>query len=204
MEDIEKYDFPHTDWFDENFSGQETALSKEYAIIGGEWAPFWHEALELVTLEKFFTDFYLNPELAQALLEKCFQFHYEINERLFKKHADLIDIYWFGNDFGLTHKLMINPDTWRKFVKPYIAKLSEQGHKYGLKVAMHSCGDLTQIIPDLIEIGIEILNPIQVSCPSMDPLFLKKEYGRDLVFFGAIDYNELLSYGTPDEVRAGV
>lgn len=202
--DIEKYDFPDTAWFDVDFSEEETALSGEYAIIGGEWAPFWHEALELAGLEKFFTDFYLNPALSSALLEKCFQFHYEINERLFKKHADLIDIYWFGNDFGLTNKLMINPELWRKYVKPYLKKLSEQGHRYGLKVAMHSCGDLTQIIPDLIEIGIEILNPVQVSCPAMDPEFLKKEYGRDLVFFGAIDYNQLLSYGTPDEVRAGV
>ena len=84
------------------------------------------------------------------------------------------------------------------------AKLAEQGRKFGLTVAMHSCGDVTEIIPDLIDIGIEILNPIQTSCPRMEPVFLKKEYGKDLIFFGAIDYNELLTYGTPQQVREGV
>ncbi len=203
-QELEKYPFPKTEWFDVDFSKEDIKLSEEYAIIGGEWAPFWHEALELVGLEKFFMDFHLNPDLATALLTKCFEFHYEINEKLFTKYAKYIDIYWFGNDFGLTNKLIMNPDMWRKFIKPLQAKLAQQGHKYGLKVAMHSCGDLTQIIPDLIEIGVEILNPIQVSCPAMDPVYLKREYGKDLVFFGAIDYNELLSHGSPEDVRRGV
>ncbi len=75
------------------------------------------------------------------------------------------------------------------------------GSAYGLKVAMHSCGDIHQIIPDLIEIGIEILNPIQVSAAHMDPAVLKREYGKDLVFFGAIDYNHVLNYGSEQTVR---
>jgi uroporphyrinogen decarboxylase len=69
---------------------------------------------------------------------------------------------------------------------------------------MHSCGDITSIIPDLIEIGIEVLNPIQVSCKNMNPEFLKREYGKDLIFFGGIDYNQLLNYGTVEEVRENV
>ena len=93
---------------------------------------------------------------------------------------------------------------WRKFFKPKIAQLAELGHRYGLKVAMHSCGDIHQIIPDLIEIGIEILNPIQVSAAHMDPAVLKREYGKDLVFFGAIDYNHILNYGSEQTVRSEV
>lgn len=202
--EIEQYKWPKQEWMDITFTEEEKTFSEEYAIIGGEWAPFWHEAMELVTLEKFFMDFHLNPKLAQALLEKCFEFHYELNEKLFQQYGEYIDIYWFGNDFGQTHKLMIDPETWRKFIKPLQGKLAEQGRRFGKKVAMHSCGDLTQIIPDLIEIGVEILNPIQVSAPAMEPNFLKKEYGKDLMFFGAIDYNELLTHGTPEDVRKDV
>lgn len=204
IEELKNYRFPQADWFDVAFTKEEKWLSQKYAIIGGEWAPFWHEAMELLGMEKFLMDFYLNPELVTYLLEECLELHLEINERLFKEYAKYIDVYWFANDYGTNNKLIINPDVWRKYLKPLQAKLAEQGHKYELTVAMHSCGDITQIIPDLIDIGIEILNPIQVSCPAMDPQFLKKEYGKDLVFFGAIDYNELLSHGTPEQVREGV
>jgi uroporphyrinogen decarboxylase len=200
-EDLENYSFPKASWFDTSFSEEEKKLSDDYAIIGGEWAPFWHEALELVTMEKMLMDLYLNPTLATTLLEKCLELHLEINERAFKENAEHIDIYWFANDFGTSNNLIMNPDVWRKLIKPLQAKLAKQGNKYGMKVAMHSCGDITQIIPDLIEIGIEILNPIQVSCPAMDPVFLKKEYGNDLIFFGAIDYNETLTNGTEQMVR---
>jgi uroporphyrinogen decarboxylase len=204
VDEIKDYQFPKAEWFDVSFTEEEVKLSEEYSIIGGEWAPFWHEALELVTMEKFLMDFYLNPKLTSYLLERCLDFHLEINERAFKENAKYMDVYWFANDFGTSNRLIIDPSIWRKFVKPLQAKLATQGHKYGLKIAMHSCGDITEIIPDLIDIGIEILNPIQVSCSAMDPVFLKKEYGMDLVFFGAIDYNELLTNGTTEQVRDGV
>lgn len=202
--DIKDYQFPKAEWFDISFTEEEKNFSEEYSIIGGEWAPFWHEASELVTIEKFLMDFYLNPKFVSYLLERCLELHLEINERAFKENAKYIDIYWFANDFGTSKKLIIDPVIWRKYVKPLQAKLAEQGRKYGFNVAMHSCGDITEIIPDLIDIGVEILNPIQVSCPAMDPKFLKKEYGKDIVFFGAIDYNELLAHGTSKQVRNGV
>ena len=120
----------------------------------------------------------------------------------FEANPGLIDIFWFANDFGTQKGLMIHPRVWRKLFKPKIKQLADLGHKHKLKVAMHSCGDIHDIIPDLIEIGVEILNPIQVSAANMDPVVLKREYGKDLIFFGAIDYNQLLNYGTEEEVRA--
>lgn len=203
-DDLDAYDFPKQEWFDVDFTQDDLALVNEYAIIGGQWAPFWHEALELVGLEKMLMDLHQNPDLAVELMKRCLQLSLDVNERLFEKHAKDIDIYWFANDFGTTNGLMINPEIWRKHIKPLQAKLAEQGHKYGMKVAMHSCGDITEILPDLIEIGVQIINPVQITCPRMNPQFLKREYGKDLMFFGAVDYNELLTHGTPQQVAEGV
>ena len=204
IEELEDYPWPNPDHFDVTFTPEDIALSQEYAIIGGEWAPFYHEAEELLGTEKFLMKLIEDPELAEALLDKCLDFHMEINERLFSQYAKYIDVYWFANDVGVSRGLLFGPEIWRKFFKPRQKKLADQGHKYGLKVAYHSCGDISSIIEDLIEIGIDILNPIQVSCPGMNPVELKKKYGGRINFFGAIDYNQLLSHGTVEEVRQGV
>ena len=204
IKEIESYEFPKVEWFDCKFNDHEKEMAKDYYVIGGEWAPFWHEAFDLITLEKMLMDLLTNPVVPEALMDRCLEFHMELNEKVFTENRGLIDMYWFANDFGTNHGLMMSPEIWRKYMKPREAKLAEQGHKYGMTVCMHSCGDITSIIPDLIEIGIEVLNPIQVSCKGMDPVFLKKEYGKDLIFFGGIDYNELLSLGTEEEVRENV
>ncbi len=203
VSELDDYAWPTADLFDVNFTEEEIELSKQYAIIGGEWAPFFIEAYELVGYEKLLMDLYINPVLACEIMERCLNFHLEINERLFPKYAKYIDMDWFCNDYGITKGLLIDPNMWRKYCKPLQAKLAAQGHKYGMKVAMHSCGDISSIIPDLIDIGIQIINPIQVNCPGMDPKKLKQEFGRDIIFFGGIDYNELLSNGTQKEVEEG-
>ena len=204
VEDLDAYSWPNPDLFDVKFTEEDIALSQEYAIIGGEWAPFYHEAEELVGTEKFLMMLHEDPELADELLDRCLNFHLQINERLFSQYAQYIDVYWFANDVGVSRGLLMSPDMWRQVFKPRQKKLADQGHRYGFKVAYHSCGDISAIIPDLIEIGIDILNPIQVSCPGMDPAELKRKYAGQIIFFGGIDYNQLLTHGSVEEVRAGV
>jgi uroporphyrinogen decarboxylase len=202
--DVEAHAFPNSDWFDVAFTAEDRLLSEEYFIIGGMWSPFWHDTLELLGLEKMLVDMKHNPGLVEAVLDRTFDLHYSVSVRAFGANPGLIDMFWFANDFGTQKGLIIHPEMWRKYFKQRIRKLADLGHRHGLKVAMHSCGDIHAIIPDLIEIGIEILNPIQVSAANMDPAILKREYGRDLVFFGAIDYNEILNHGTEEVVRAEV
>jgi uroporphyrinogen decarboxylase len=203
IQDVENYPFPKVEWFDVNFTEEDKKFSQEYSIMGGMWSPFWHDTMELLGLEKMFVDLYDRPELVEAVLDKTFELHYEVSVKTFEANPGLIDIFFFANDFGTKRNLFIAPKMWRKYFKPRIKMLADLGHKHNLRVAMHSCGDIHQIIPDLIEIGIEILNPIQVSADNMDPVVLKREYGKDLIFFGAIDYNELLSHGTEQQVREG-
>ena len=195
IQTVDAYPFPCSQWFDVRFTDQDRRLSRDYCIIGGMWSPFWHDAMELLGLEKMFIDMKFNPSLVEAVVDKCFEFYYGLSAQAFEVNRGLIDIFWFANDFGTQNGLIIDPRI-AKFFKPKIALLSDLGHRHGLKVAMHSCGDIHQIIPDLIEIGIEILNPIQVSAANMDPIVLKRQYGKDIVFFGTIDYNHVLNYGT--------
>lgn len=195
------YTFPKTEWFDAAFTGEDKKLAEQYCIIGGMWSPFWHETLELFGLEKMFENMYDNPALVEAVIERVIDFNYDITKEAFEVNKGLIDVFWFANDFGTQCNLIMNPQMWRKYFKPGTRKLAELGHQYGVKVAMHSCGDVHEIIPDLIEIGIEILNPIQPTAANMDPVHLKKEYGKDLIFFGAIDVTEILNHGSPEDVR---
>ena len=200
--DIDRlYSFPETEWFDVAFNADDTKAAEEYCIIGGMWSPFWHETLELFGLERMFELMYDNPGLVEAVLERVINFNYELSKKAFEVNSGLIDIFWFANDFGTQCNLIMNPGMWRKFFKPGTRKLAELGHSYGITVAMHSCGDVHEIIPDLIEIGIEILNPIQPTAANMEPGRLKREYGKDLIFFGGIDVTEILNHGSPEDVR---
>jgi uroporphyrinogen decarboxylase len=198
---IDAYNWPDSDLWDTGFSEEDKKVSENYCIIGGMWSPFFHDVIELMGLEKCFIDMYFNEKLVEAVVEKVFNFYYSISERTFRQNAGSTDIFFFGNDFGSQKGLLCSPGMWRKFFKPGIKKLVELGHSFNVKTALHSCGDIHEIIPDLIEMGLDILNPIQLSAENMDPAVLKKHYGKHIVFFGGIDENVVLRNGTEENVR---
>jgi uroporphyrinogen decarboxylase len=111
-----------------------------------------------------------------------------------------LDWLWTGDDVGGQRSMMVSPGCWRDMIRPHLAAIVEVGKSRGLTVAYHSCGAIRPIIPDLIEIGLDVLNPIQCNCPGMDPLELKREFGRSLTFMGGVDTQELLPGGTAEEV----
>ena len=123
-------------------------------------------------------------ELSQAALER-----YEL------------DWLWTGDDVSSQFSMLMSPATWRALIKPHLARITAVGKARGLWVAYHCCGALRPIIPDLIEIGIDVLNPVQCNCPGMDPLELKAEFGKQLAFMGGVDTQGLLPTGTVDDVR---
>jgi uroporphyrinogen decarboxylase len=111
-----------------------------------------------------------------------------------------LDWLWIGDDVGGQQSLMMSPDLWRELVKPRLRSIVEVGKSRGLWVAYHCCGSIRPIVPDLIEIGIDVLNPIQCNCPGMDAFGLKNEFGEELAFMGGIDTQGLLPTGTATEV----
>ena len=201
--EVEAYKgFPNPDDFITKFTEEEIAWAKDFCLIGGSWSPIFHDSVELVDMEEFFIMLYTNPGVCEAIIERCFEFHYELDRRVFEQNKNLVDMYFLGNDFGSQRALLLSPDMWRKFYKPPLAKLAEQAKKNGCVTAIHSCGDIHEIIGDLIEIGFDAINPIQVSAANMDPEKLVMDFGDDCVFFGGIDEVKFLQFGTEEESRA--
>lgn len=147
--------------------------------------------------QEFLYDLVLRPAFAHALLDQILEFDLAILEKLLTHPVDGV---WFGDDYGHQGGLIISPKMWRTFIKPRLAVLIERARHRGLPVFLHSDGAVSELIPDLLEIGLSVLNPLQPEV--MDLAQLKREYGRDLSFCGGISTQTVLSGGTPDEVEA--
>jgi len=174
------------------------------AVMGGSWAPYFHEVGDLIGQENYFIKMHTHPAVVEAVTEHVLDFHVAVNERVFRAAGDLIDFYFFGNDFGTQRGLFISRRHWRQFVLPGIRRLVEQAHRYGLSVLLHSCGSVREIIGDLIDAGVEALHPVQVSAAGMTAEELGREFGDKLMFVGGIDVHELLRRGTAEQVREAV
>jgi uroporphyrinogen decarboxylase len=199
--DITDYPFPSPDApgrFD-----VATKMMSEYSgnfgVIGDIETMFFEMSWYLTGMEKFLMDLIIETEYQTFLMDRIMNYIIAVGKKLIEMG---VDILWCGDDFGTQQGMIIDPDTWRKIIKPRIRYMFEEFRKVkpDIKIAWHSCGSILPIIPDFIEIGLDILNPIQPLAQDMDPLFLKKTYGKDLVFFGGIDVQHLLPFGTPDQI----
>jgi len=144
-------------------------------------------------------DLLAEPEMANALLAGCADLAALLAEEACKRFD--LDWLWTGDDVAGQQSMMISPRLWKAMVAPHLARVISVGKAHGLPVAYHSCGAVRPIIPGLIEIGVDVLNPVQCKCPGMDPIDLKREFGSDLAFMGGVDTQELLPQGTAAEVR---
>ncbi len=149
-------------------------------------------------MEDAMLDLAAHRPLAQAMLSRCADFSILLGERACERYE--LDWYWTGDDVAGQHSMMMSPGSWRSLIKPELARVFAVGRERRLPVAFHCCGALRPIIPDLIEIGMDILNPVQSTCPGMDPLALKREFGKELSFMGGVDTQELLPNGSEAEV----
>lgn len=202
LEDLDKnYTFPDPSLWDAHISEEEKKSAEGFCVIGGSWAPFFHDSIELMDMERFMIEMYDQPELIKAIVDRSFAFYYDQTKRAFEQNPGFIDFMFIGNDFGSQRALLMSPDHWREFFKPNVKKMVELAHAHGAVAGLHSCGDIHSIFPDLIEIGMDAVNPIQVNADHMDPVVLKREYGKDIVFFGGIDENVVLLTGTEQQVR---
>jgi len=140
----------------------------------------------------------LDPDYANALFDKMMEFPLKAGPKMIDMGVDMI---WLGDDVGMQDRMMISPDTWREYFKPRMKKLIGEFKKYkpDIKVAYHSCGYIKPIIPDFIEIGLDVLNPIQPL--AMDPAELKKEFGDELCFWGSMCIQKTLPRGSVKDIE---
>lgn len=173
----------------------------EFYITGVTVTTIFETAWALRGLTALLMDFLVNPDLAEQIIDIPFRYHLSAAERLVEMGVDMI---WTGDDFGTQKGMVISPETWRNFFKPRMAEFFATLKRINpeIKIAYHSDGKIEPIIPDLIEIGLDVLNPIQPAC--MDPAVIKKQYGDHLCFWGTVDEQYTLPFGTPDNVRTEI
>ena len=175
------------------------AYSHEY-FIGCDVSPNVFEMYwRLRGMERTMLDMAADPKTAGKMLARCGDFAVRLSREACRRFP--LDWLWTGDDVASQRSLMMSPDTWRALIKPHLQRAFEVGKAHGLPVAYHCCGALRPIIADLVEMGLDVLNPVQCNCPGMDPVELKREFGSELTFMGGVDTQDLLPNGSVDDVR---
>ena len=198
--DLSKYTFP-TPTHEYRFGHIADWCTKQkghYRII---WVgDLWERATFMRGMEHLLLDVAMNPTFVESLLEKITEYVME-TMRLLITRGDF-ECIALSDDYGTQHGMIMSPEHWRKLIKPCLARIYDLAKSHGLAVFHHSCGNILPIIGDMIDLGIDILHPIQPE--AMDILFLKKEFGKQLTLCGGIPTQDLLVSGTPNQVRSEV
>lgn len=211
ISDIERYPFPDP-VEDDRFEGLREFAEKVRAegrafVLGGISAGMLEMGLWLRGFENFFCDLHENRKLAEAICDKILELKIRYWEKALALVSDLVDVVQEGDDYGGQQGLLISPKLWREIFKPRLRQLFShiKGCAPHVFIFFHSCGSIYEIIPDLIEVGVDILNPVQVAAANMDTKRLKREFGDSLAFWGGgVDTQRVLPRGTPEQVREEV
>ncbi|MFH1421207.1 MAG: uroporphyrinogen decarboxylase family protein [Planctomycetota bacterium] len=200
ISELEQHLWPSADWYDFSTIEEQCNQWEEYAIISGYTAPFFFHN-HVRGLEQSCIDLVAEPEMTQYILDRITEFCWEYCSRLFEAGKGKIHITEVTDDFGSQKDMLISPDSYRKWFKSLQKKFSDLAHQAEIFVFHHDDGAIRRIIPDLIEAGIDILNPIQHVCPGMELNGLKNDFGDKLCFHGGIDNQYVMPRGTVEEVR---
>jgi len=206
IEEIKAFPWPDPNWFDVTHVRKQIDQLhlNGWPVQCGSFEPFLLYC-QLRGMEQAFVDLALNPELADAILERLFDFHYTLISRLLESAGvGNVEICYVAEDLGTQTGLLMSETHVERFIKPNMKKMIELVHEFGAKAFHHSDGAVRPLISGMIDIGIDLLNPIQWRCPGMDRRELKTEFGDKLVFHGGVDNQYTLPYGSVDEVIAEV
>lgn len=187
----------------EGIAGWYKKYHGKYAVAAGNIEPFGYVTM-LFGLETSLMNFALYPEFMEAVLDRVMDFNLRRTEMFYKAAKGYVDIAQVSDDFGTQKGLLMSHDMIRTFFWPHYRKAIKLAKKYGLKVLHHDDGAMAALIPDLIDMGVDILNPIQWRCPGMELSFLKKQYGKELCFYASVDNQEILPFGTAEDVKKEV
>ena len=211
VKDIEEYSWPDAEMIlDTNGLAERARLLRQetpYAILGihDGISSIFETTWYLRGFPEFMFDLASDLEMVHVLLRHLTDIAKTTTAKYLKEVGPYIDVYRVGDDFGMQNGTIISPKMFREVVKPYLAEYYSMIHNMtDAKLMLHSCGSVRAIMGDLIEIGVDILNPVQVSAKDMEPEELKAEFGDKLSFCGGIDTQHILPKGTQKEVKEEV
>lgn len=204
--ELDRFNFPTADWIDytnfkkacEKFSG--------YAIVTGSPGilDFINGISHSRGLEQVFMDIALEDPVYLKLMEKKFEYHYEMTRRTLEAAEGLVTIVQTGEDLGIQERLVISPAKFTKLFAPKFRVFFEMVHQYNAKTMLHCCGSVYDLIAELIELGLDILDVVQVSAVNMGIRKLHTEFGKDLSFCGTMCVQTTLPESTPEEIKKEV
>jgi uroporphyrinogen decarboxylase len=191
---------PADDWDFTTIKRQAEACG-DLAVCAASHAVF-DDAWRMRELARFMMDLAINPEIAHALLRKVCDYWLTYARLLLESGGGRIDLMWTKDDLGTQNGLFISPDACREFVMPLIRERVDLFKRYGAKAMMHSCGGIYPVIRDIVECGVDVLNPIQPKAHGMDRRKIKAEFGDRLCFHGSVDQQSILVFGSVQDVIA--
>jgi len=204
VREIEQYPSPRLEDFD--FAGMAVPEDgPERALWStGRLNHVYMLAARLRGMDRLLMDMAGEPALAEAVIHKVGEFAVEFNRRALEQVGPRLDHYVLWDDVAMQQGLMMSPAQWQRYLKPWYAALYADAKRYGLTVFYHCCGSFHPIIPTLLDLGVDVLDPVQTSAREMDLRTLKRRYGKSVCWQGGIDVQRLLPHGTPTDVRAAV
>lgn len=205
LETIEKFSWPDaSEFLNDDFQqyiSEASNINSEYATVLNLPSGIFMRCIYLRGFTQFMKDLYLNPKFAEALLDKVMQVWVQITETVLNQLGEYIDIVHYGEDLGMQDRPLIKPKLYRALLKPKHKRIMEVIRSTSeAKILFHSDGSIYPLLPDLIDIGVDAVNPVQPSAANMDPAKLKREYGRNLTFWGGIDTQSVLPQGSTRDV----
>lgn len=218
VSDIEAHAWPDPNWFDYGRIGwvfeesqkeyvpiaEWAARNGDYARIVGGFDPVFGRIMDLCGMQSGLTHIAARPDLIEAMTAHIAVFLEEYYRRIAQAGVGYIDFLAFGDDFAGQQGMLLGPESWRRYFLPVWRRLFAVAHQYGMKTLMHMCGAVRPVLGDLIDVGLDVYEVVQITTADMDAEGLKRDFGAHLTFYGGVDTQSLLPYGSPDQVRAEV
>ena len=211
VDEVESYPkWPNPDWFDYDVVCEQARRAREtgkVVVFMGDRLNRCAQlkpAMYLRGVEQILIDLYVNPEMAAAIFRRIAGFYAEYARRTLEAAAGNVDILFTGDDFGMQENMLIPLHKWREFLRDGFKNYIDIGHQSGCRVAHHTCGCVMPLIPDFIECGLDILNPLQPEVRGLDLPGMKREFGSRMRFHGGISIQQTMPFGTADDIRREV
>jgi uroporphyrinogen decarboxylase len=205
--ELDQYPWPQAEWWDAKALADEIRrldAQGSYAIVlddfgdpGGVFEIGWY----LRGMEKLLEDLVAQPDMAFAIMKHVADFYARSLELVMAAVDDRVDLIWTSDDIAHQQGMLMSLQVWRELIAPHHERLNRRIHELGTRVMYHSCGAVRPFIPDLIKLGVDVLDPLQFSAQGMNPDEIQTSFGGRLSFHGGIDVQNTLPWGTPEEVR---
>jgi len=204
--EVESYNWPTADALDlELFRQRVEMMDPEFPImLSIGFMPILNTLMDMFGMEESLILMNTEPEVIEAAVAHMEEFLLPTMKRVLDAFAPKAFAFWLGDDFSTQRGMMISPQAWRRFLKPAYQKLFSLVKSYDLLVWFHSCGTFRPVLPELIDAGMDVWETVQVHLPGNEPQVLKDEFGAHITFFGAINCQQTLPFGTPEDVRREV